>query len=343
MKTQLSTVFLILAFSAALCGAEEKSFEALLSKAKDGDAYSQGAVASIYRRGRSDVRKDYIEAFKWATHSSVQNHPLGIFNLAVIYENGLGVKAEPAEAQALYEQSFAGLKKLSDEGDPLAQGCLGFMYLTGKGVKKDPAAAEKYLLASAGKESSAAAFHNLGYLYLSRNNPADEEKAFEYFKKAAESGCPASQYQIGMMYLSGKGVPKDSSTAFRYISLAHIGGCEKAPTVFGIMLMDGIGSIADPVKAFKILSEEAKQGNVEASFRTGLIYLSGNGARQDSEKAFEFIKFAADKEHPGAMYALGAMYENGNGVGKDKSKAAELYKKAAALGIKEAEKKLKAM
>lgn len=320
---------------------EENAFDKLLAKAKSGDAYAQGTVASIYRRGQRDVRKDYAEAFKWATHSSVQNNPLGIFNLAVIYDGGLGVKAEPKEALDLYKQSMPGLKALADKGDAQAQGCLGFMYLTGKGVAKDPAMAEKYLLDSAQKDPSPSALHNLGYFYLVRDNPEDGDKAFEYFKKAADSGCPASQYQLGLMYLSGKGVPKDTSTAFRYISLAHIGDNEKAATVLGIMLMDGIGTIPNPSRAFKVLSEEARKGDIEAEFRTGLIYLSGEGAPQNEKKAFEYINDAASKGHAGAIYAMASMYEKGAGVKEDKAKAAELYKKAAALGIKDAEKKLK--
>ena len=337
-------VVLMLLAAATLVYAEEKNnFDALLSKAKSGDAYAQGAVASIYRRGQRDVHKDYAEAFKWATHSSVQNHPLGIFNLAVIYDSGLGVKAEPKEALELYKQSVPGLKQLAGKGDAQAESCLGFMYLTGKGVEKDPAQAEKYLLDSAKKDPSPSALHNLGYFYLVRDNPEDGDKAFEYFKKAADSGCPASQYQLGLMYLSGKGVPKDTSTAFRYISLAHIGDNEKAATVLGIMLMDGIGTIQNPSRAFKVLSEEAKKGDTEAEFRIGLIYLGGEGAPQNEKKAYEYINAAATKGHGGAIYALASMYEKGAGVKEDKEKAIELYQKAAALGIKEAEKKLKKM
>lgn len=343
MKICKALAMAVLAASTLASAEEGSNFDALLAKAKSGDAYAQGAVASIYRRGQRDVHKDYSEAFKWATHSSVQNHPLGIFNLAVIYDAGLGVKADPKEALELYKQSFTGLKGLADKGDAQAQGCIGFMYLTGKGVAKDPAQAEKYLLDSATKDPSPSALHNLGYFYLVRDNPQDGDKAFEYFKKAADSGCPASQYQLGLMYLSGKGVPKDTSTAFRYISLAHIGDNEKAATVLGIMLMDGIGTIVNPSRAFKILSEEAKKGDTEAEFRTGLIYLSGEGAPQNEKKAFEYINDAATKGHAGAIYALASMYEKGAGVEVSKEKAVELYKKAAALGIKEAEKKLKEM
>ena len=46
------------------------------------------------------------------------------------------------------------------------------------------------------------------------------EKAFQYYKVAADKGCNMSQYNVGRSYYYGKGGEKDTSLALKYFSLS---------------------------------------------------------------------------------------------------------------------------
>jgi len=69
-----------------------------------------------------------------------QGHRAAQFNVAVIYEKGLGVAQNPAEAARWY-------LKAAQQGDMDAQYTVGMLYETGKGFSKDTAEARKWYAA----------------------------------------------------------------------------------------------------------------------------------------------------------------------------------------------------
>ena len=56
----------------------------------------------------------------------------------------------------------------------------------------------------------------------------DYEKAFTWYKKAAEQGDAAAQFILGSMYYNGSGVTKDYKLAYVWGSLAAEQGHEQA-------------------------------------------------------------------------------------------------------------------
>ncbi len=157
---------------------ETLSLEDIKNKAEKGDAYCQGILSGLYRRGERGLAKDYKETLKWATHSALQNNPVGIYNMAALYDLGLGVRKNKKEAQELYAQAFPGILKLAHGGDARAQYDFAYMHLKGKGTK------------------------------------ADESSAFEWMQKSAQQGCADAQFSMGAFYLKGTGVKKDEKKAF---------------------------------------------------------------------------------------------------------------------------------
>ena len=46
--------------------------------------------------------------------------------------------------------------------------------------------------------------------------PQDDAEAVKWYSKAAEQGDATAQYNLGLMYNSGKGVPRDDAEALNW-------------------------------------------------------------------------------------------------------------------------------
>jgi TPR repeat protein len=117
------------------------AYKKFLAAAKEGHADSQFNVALMYERGIG-VSKDEKEAFVWYGKAASQGNAAAQFNLGVLYENGRGTKIDFAKANEWY-------RKASVQGDALAIGNLGMLYMRGQGVKENKVAGVALLLVSA--------------------------------------------------------------------------------------------------------------------------------------------------------------------------------------------------
>jgi TPR repeat protein len=122
------------------------AYKEFLASAKEGHADSQFNVALMYERGIG-VAKNLEEAVVWYRKSALQGNSAAQFNLGVLYENGFGTKVDFAKANEWY-------RKASVQGDALAIGNLGMLYLRGQGVKENKVAGLALLLVSATRDSS---------------------------------------------------------------------------------------------------------------------------------------------------------------------------------------------
>ncbi|WP_299163351.1 tetratricopeptide repeat protein [uncultured Eudoraea sp.] len=122
------------------------AYKEFLTAANDDHADSQFNVALMYEQGIG-VSKDEKEAVVWYGKSAAHGNSAAQFNLGVLYENGRGTKIDYAKANELY-------RKASAQGDPLAIGNLGMLYMRGQGVKENKVAGVALLLVSAYLDSS---------------------------------------------------------------------------------------------------------------------------------------------------------------------------------------------
>jgi len=111
-----------------------------------GEADSQFNVALMFEKGIG-VGKDEKQAVVWYRKSALQGNAAAQYNLAVMYENGRGTAADFAKAHEWY-------RKASVQGDALAIGNLGMLYVRGQGVKENKTAGVALLLVSAMKDPS---------------------------------------------------------------------------------------------------------------------------------------------------------------------------------------------
>lgn len=122
------------------------AYKEFRASADEGHADSQFNVALMFEKGLG-VAKDEKEAVLWYGKSAAQGNSAAQFNLGVMYENGRGTEVDFAKAHEWY-------RKASVQGDPLAIGNLGMLYIRGQGVKENKTAGVALLLVSATKDPS---------------------------------------------------------------------------------------------------------------------------------------------------------------------------------------------
>jgi len=115
--------------------------------AETNDVNCQYNLALMYEQGIG-VAKDEKEARAWYRKAAEQGNSNAQFNLGVLYENGRGTAIDFAKANEWY-------RKASVQGDALAIGNLGMLYVRGDGVKENKVAGVALLLMSATLDPSA--------------------------------------------------------------------------------------------------------------------------------------------------------------------------------------------
>jgi TPR repeat protein len=122
------------------------AYKEFLAAAEEGHADSQFNVALMYERGIG-VGKDEKDAVVWYGKAASQGNASAQFNLGVLYEHGRGTQVDFAKANEWY-------RKASVQGDALAIGNLGMLYVRGQGVKENKTAGVALLLVSATQDTS---------------------------------------------------------------------------------------------------------------------------------------------------------------------------------------------
>lgn len=122
------------------------AYKEFLTAAQAGHADSQFNVALMYEQGIG-VAKDEKEAVVWYGKSAAQDNSAAQYNLGVLYENGRGTAVDFTKANEWY-------RKAAVHGDPLAIGNLGMLYIRGQGVKENKVAGLALLLVSATMDPS---------------------------------------------------------------------------------------------------------------------------------------------------------------------------------------------
>ncbi len=168
-----------------------------------------------------------------------------------------------------------------------------------------------------------------------------DEKAFEWWKKAAAQDFPAALYGVGNCYQNGWGVEEDMGKAVEYWMKAAEKGHDVSQYFIGSCYYNGIVLEVDQEKAFEWWRKAAEQGVPEAELNMGVFCVNGRFVPQNFEEAFNWFKRAAEHGHCDASYELGVWYYKGKcGVEKDLHMAVKYFKEALELGSEQAQEAL---
>lgn len=178
------------------------------------------------------------------------------------------------------------------------------------------------------------------YLYGTKTEPPDFEKALLFLKTESERGNGFAMHDLAKMYLSGLGCSKDEELAQEWFRKAYVAFIEAEKNSdkpdylqyrIGKLYSFGYGVKQDYLKAAEWYKKAVTQGNPFAAYSLGCLYLRGQGVDEDAEKAYKLFVMAAEhEEKPNAYaaYELGRMCAEGNGTDKNEKASDSWYKKA---------------
>lgn len=138
------------------------------------------------------------------------------------------------------------------------------------------------------------------YAGVEAMDAGDFDTAIRLFTESAEAGLEIAQYNLGVLYYSGRGVTQDYSQAFKWTQMAAEQGHANSQYNLGTLYYNGLG----------MRSEIFKRWPLSLIFR-----------QSDLEEAARWYQLAAESDHGDAQYNLASMYEIGEGVELNLTKA----------------------
>ena len=164
------------------------------------------------------------------------------YKLGVLYIQVVGMMQNSARACYWY-------RKAAEQGQTEAQYMLGLMFSKGEGVPQDFVQARQWWEKAAAKEAETGdtnvilsangsfyfnlyvngmAEYSLGELYSKGLGVSqDDDKARQWWEKAAAQHNPSAQVLVGSLYEHGEGVNKDCATAREWFDEACRGGFQE--------------------------------------------------------------------------------------------------------------------
>jgi len=175
--------------------------------------------------------------------------------------------------------------------------------------------------------------------------------------RLADRGVASSQYKLGVIYTTGRGVEVNHATAVDWFTKAAAQGHADAQYELGLMYLLGFGVVKNHATAvgwFTKAAEQAGERNANAQFHLGIMYMKGSGVQMNEATALDWFVKAAEqghaeaKKHAGLMIPactkaaeqgdvkaqlkLGDMYLKGSVVEEGRATAREWFTKAAEQG-----------
>ena len=189
-KHDLAMLMLILGESAA---DHWKAIEWMKSAALQGLPLAQRNLGSIHFRGTKFLKPYPAEAREWLQSAVDSGREDAEFELATMYDRGLGGDVDGARAAALYEQA-------ASRGNRIAQVRLARLYLWGVGVPRDPERGWSILVRML-NQTGGEAERVMALCYLAGQYVAeDRERGYEYLLAAADAGSRSAEKHLLTMY-----------------------------------------------------------------------------------------------------------------------------------------------
>ena len=261
--------------------AVDMSFEAIRSRAEEGDPYYQAALAFVFLHGEKGQPKSIDQFRNWTIKSAAQAHPLGLFAMGYLGK----IDGDPEKTRRYYRRAFgpgeSKLIKMAAAGDALASYCLGELFVSNvlpNEIEQDTdlAALHFHVAADRGHQPSRvqyAVFRIKGW-GVEKNEP----EGFAMLLNVAEQNLPSAHYFLSHAYFEGWGVEKnykkaaepDFESIFDGKSLAGWAG---DPKLWSVQdgATTGVTTNAEPVPCNKFLIWEDVVANFELRAKVPII------------------------------------------------------------------------
>jgi uncharacterized protein len=129
----------------------------------------------------------------------------------------------------------------------------------------------------------------------------DYAEAVQAWKPLADEGDAAAQFNVGVLYATGRGVPQDYGEATKWYRMAADQGHASAQFNLGLMYATGRGVARDDAEAAQRYRKAADQGHADAQYNLGVMHFHGRGVLQDYVLAHMWFNLAASRGHGEAV------------------------------------------
>lgn len=338
----------------------EQSIQLLQKAADAGYLFAQNELGKRYLEGDS-VTLDEARGVELTRKAAAQSNSSAIWNMAIIYRDGLGVVRNETESRQWFDRALAtgrlsylvGVGKFYEMGEvyPLdkgkalelyrqvahrdhSEGCYEFgrCLMDGIGIAKDRLAAEKWLTKALDSGDMRAAVL-LGVLYQDGIGVSqDLERAVSFFRQGAAAGNLLATERLAMAYQQGKGAQQDDAEAARWYRVAAEGGQIASQVNLGWAYEFGKGVSQSDTEAATWYRKAAEGGSDVGQFNLATLYLEGRGVPKNEAEALKWCHLAAKQKLPRAENHMGLFAYNGWGAQKSLQTAFSWYKLAAEHG-----------
>ncbi len=189
--------------------------QAVIAKAKAGDAKAQLALGKLCTEGQGGLLPDLKQGAEWLQKSAAQGLAEAQFELSQHFEAGTGV--EESE-----EKSVEWLRKSADQKYPPALVKLAIAHMGGRGVKEDRDESAR-LLRAAAEQGYIGAMIELGNFHRHGGYPPESD-ALKWYLRAAELGSGVGMMDAASVYAQNL----EYDNAFKWLKIAKDKGNEEA-------------------------------------------------------------------------------------------------------------------
>jgi TPR repeat protein len=229
-------------------------------------------------------------------------------------------------------KDFTAIQQRAAANDPVAQMALASCYDLGLHVQPDGKESIRRLTEAANQDYAPAQYE-LGRIYLyGRGIPIDYVKALLWERKAADHGDPRAQRDLAFMYERGFGVPTDPVQAAEWNRKAAAQGHPEAQTHLARALDEGTGVSKNPDEARQWYGKAAEQEQSTAQLELARKFAQV----PDCAEAAQWYKKAAVHGQTAAMYELGKLHLKTR-CGADRNQAFVWFTIGARFGSKESQ------
>ncbi len=216
-----------------------------------------------------------------------------------------------------------------------AQSTLGRIYCMGEGTQKNYRYSIHFYEMAPSCENSNSQYY-IGYMYSNGGFGVskDYEKAYYWFKKAAEQGHVDAFFEVGTALRAGLGTAKNISEALCWIEKAACADSLKAIECVGEMYANGEGTEREEPDFEKALLYDrlgVQKGSAISMNHLAYLYYYGQGVDKDFNDAFRLFSDSAQGDYLDSIKMLAHMCINGEGTERSVEDALKWYKKGAAL------------
>ncbi|MCK4974944.1 MAG: sel1 repeat family protein [Sulfurimonas sp.] len=208
------------------------AFEMYTKLADEGNADAQTSLAFMYQKAQGCEKNDAkaLELYEKAVEAK---QPYALFNLAILYMNGLGgVQTDQFKAHELHMEA-------ATREVPPAMYEVALMLERGLGCLQNYSEAAFWYEEGA-KRGHLESFNNLGVLYKDGHGvESDRDRCFLCFSRAADGGLAEGLYNLGQLYDQGYGCEEDHDKALDLCRKAAYKGHKKAKEIIKGLQEDG--------------------------------------------------------------------------------------------------------